>query len=99
IDTVQALKDFEIYKKVNEEKAVYRKQFIEVIKELNTTITDFRALLPHVHSPNIEKEPEYAPEPKAKVTMKKKPIKLKSRTNLDKLEDEAVSLRDKIAGL
>ena len=100
IDAIQILKDFEIEKKYNKEKSVYRKHFIQIVKELSNTIREFREMMPavHVHPPKEEEKEEEKPKAKPIVVVKK-PVKKRAKTHLDKLEDDISSLREKIAGL
>lgn len=98
IDAIQTLKDFEIQKAYKREKAVYRKHFIQVIKNLSNAIEEFRELMPtvHVHHPKEGKEEKI--KPKIESIIIKKPVR-KAQTHLDKLEDDIADLREKIAGL
>ena len=98
IDAIQTLKEFEIHKKINREKAVYRRHFIQIVKELSASIQEFKEKIPvmHIHE---EKKEEEKPKEKAKVKIIKKPVIKRSKTHLDKLEDDISSLRDKIASL
>ena len=101
IGTVQTLKDFEIHKKINKEKDVYKKQFVEVVKDLSKSIAEFKDMLPQVHIPQVPKPAEKpkGTAPKVKIIEKKKPAKPIVRTDLDKLNDEAAALRAQIASL
>ena len=104
IHTIQALKGFELLKGINKEKAVYKRHLTQVIKDLDKSIQEFKAMLPAVHVPHPKEEKKEAvvtePEKKVEVEVVKKPvIKRKPKTELDKLEDDIASLRDKIANL
>lgn len=94
IDVIQSLKEFEIHKKVNKEKAVYRRNFIQTIKELSRDIQEFKEKIPTMHVKEEEKEVK-----KEKITAIKIPITKRTKTHLTKLEDDITSLRDKIASL
>lgn len=101
IDAIQALKDFEMSRKISKEKDVYRKHFIQVVKELNDNIQEFKEGMPavHVQHPKEETE-EVTVKPKkeeAKPAVAKKPVKKK--THLDELEDDMARLREKISRL
>jgi len=99
IDAIQTLKDFEIEKKYSKEKSVYRKHFIQIVKELSNTIGEFREMMPAVHVHHPKEEAKEEEMPKAKPIVVKKPVKKRAKTHLDKLEDDISSLREKIAGL
>jgi hypothetical protein len=100
IDAIQALKDFEMSRKVSKEKDVYRKQFIQVVKELNDNIQVFKEGMPvlHMFHPHEEEKEEVGPEkleePKPIV---KKPAKKKTQTHLDALEYDIARIREKIS--
>lgn len=99
VDTIQTLKDFEVHKKISRENAVYRKHFIQAIKEINQAIHDFKERIPAMHIPHPKEEKKEGPKEKApKIAIIKKPVK-RSQTHLDKLEDDISSLKDKIANL
>lgn len=99
IDTIQTLKEFELHKKINKEKVVYRSHFIQVVKDLSKSIQEFKDMLPAVHEHHPKKEEVVKkPEEKPKIVVKKPHIR-RSKTELDKLEDDISSLRSKIADL
>jgi len=99
VDAIQTLKAFEIHKKYNQEKSVYRKHFAQIIKELSTSIQEFRDMLPHIHTPHMPHEKPSGPKVKIKATVKIKKAPVRKKTHLDKLEDDISSLKDKIANL
>lgn len=99
VDTIQALKDFEICKKYSKEKDVYRKHFVQVVKELSIAIHEFKEKIPVMHAPHPEKKEAAKPMEKPTIAIIKKPVIRRSKTHLDKLEDDIASLRDKIANL
>lgn len=102
IDTIQALKEFEIHRKTLREKDVYRKKFVSVVKDLSTFIQEFKDLMPVAHVPHpaaeTEKKEEAKPE-ETKPVIVKKPVVKKSKTHLDELEDDLARLREKISRL
>lgn len=96
IDSIQALKGFELYKRINKEKDVYRKHFIQVIKELSIAINAFKEHMPPLY---VHKEEEEKAEEQAKpVVIKKQPPK-KPKTHFDELEDDLRVLKEKISRL
>lgn len=100
IDTIQALKEFEMSRKISKEKDIYRKEFIRIIKELNDGIQQFKDSIPTVHivHPHEEGKEEVKPGKKEEFRpIVKKPIKKK--THLDELEDDIARLREKISKL
>ena len=97
VDAIQVLKEFELHKRVNKEKDVYRKNFIHVVKELSIAIHEFKEKVPYeeVAMKKEKKEPgKPVKEKPKKVAIKKIP-----KTHLDKLEDDIASLRSKIESL
>lgn len=97
VDTIQALKEFELHRSINKEKDVYQKHFIQAIKELSQAIQEFKEAMPmiHAHVPEEGRKEEAKPE---KVEIKKPVIKRK-KTHADELEDDIAFLREKIAKL
>lgn len=100
VDTVQALKEFEIHKKVNKEKGIYRKHFIQIIKELSLSIHELQEMMPiiHVAQPHEQEPEKVVPAPKVQKPVIKKPVRKKNK-ELDKLESDISNLKDKIASL
>lgn len=98
IDAIQALKGFEMHKRVNKEKDVYRKHFIQVIKELSIVIQEFKGHMPPLYVHKEEEEAE-KPEEKAKPIIIKKPVQKKPKTHFDELEDDIRVLKEKISRL
>jgi len=103
INTIQILKSVELHKKFIKEKDVHRKKFIQLIEELSQDIQEFKKMLPSV-KPNITKPKKEAKpekeeiEQKAEIMIIKKPKKrTKKKTEVEKLENDIASLRDKIA--
>ena len=99
VDSIQALKNFEIHKKINKEKAVYRKHFIQVIKNLSNSIQEFQEKLPIVYTHHPQKEEVAGAELEKKEKTKVIYLKKKPRTELTKLEEDISSLKDKIASI
>ncbi len=100
VDVIQALKEFEMSRKISKEKDIYRKEFIRIVKELNDTIQQFKDGMPSVHvtHPHEEGKEEVKPEKKEEFRpIVKKPVKKK--THLDELEDDISRLREKISRL
>lgn len=98
IDVIQALKTFEIHRKANREKAIYRKHFARIVKELNLTIHEFKETIPEAHIPPQKKEEEeIVPSEKPEIKIIRRPIRKKSE--LDKLEDDVSALKAKISSL
>ncbi len=100
IDAIQALKEFEMSRKISKEKDIYRKEFIRIVTELNDTIQQFKDDMPAVHAthPHEEEKGEVKPGKKEEFRpIVKKPVKKK--THLDELEDDIIRLREKIARL
>lgn len=98
VDTIQALKEFELHRKVNKEKDVYRKHFVQVIKELSQAIQEFKGAMPLIHIPHMPEEGKKEEVKPEKIEIKKPVIKRK-KTHIDKLEDDISYLREKIARL
>lgn len=98
IYAIQALKDFEIQRKYNKEKTVYRKHFTQVIKDLSNAIEEFKESMPrlHVHHPKEEKEEKIKSKIESVIIKKHG---RRAKTHLDKLEDDIADLRGKIASL
>ena len=100
IDAIQALKEFELSRKISKEKDIYRKEFIRTVTELNDTIQQFKDGMPAVHviHPHEEEKEEANPEKKEEFRpIVKKPVKKK--THLDELEDDISRLRERISRL
>lgn len=100
IDAIQALKDFEMSRKIGKEKDIYRKEFIKIVEELNNSIQQFKDSMPAVHviHPHEEVKEEVKPEKKEEPKpVIKKPVKKK--THMDELEDDIARLRDRISRL
>lgn len=100
IDTIQALKEFEMSRKISKEKDIYRKEFIRIVKDLNDTIQQFKDGMPAVHvaHPHEEGKEEVKQEKKEEFRpIVKKPVRKK--THLDELEDDIARIREKIARL
>jgi len=99
IDAIQALKEFEMSRKISKEKDIYRKEFIRIVTDLNDTIQQFKDGMPAVHvtHPHEEME-EVKPEKKEEFRpIAKKPVKKK--THMDELEDDISRLRERISRL
>ncbi len=96
IDAIQALKDFEMSRKISKEKDVYRKHFIQVVEELNDRIQEFKDSMPAVH---VQHPKEEVKKEEARSIIIEKPKPFKKKTHLDELEDDIAMLREKIARL
>lgn len=96
IDTIQALKNFEMHKKTQKEKNMHKRNFAQLIKEIKTLLEEFRMSLPEVHAPPHKKVEKQAGQPKKEVP---KPVITIQRTQMAKLEDDIGALRRKIAEL
>jgi len=99
IDAIQALKDFEMSKRILKEKSIYRKEFIKIITDLNEGIQHFKNNLPAMHATPAHEEKRKDVKVEKKEDMRrivKKPFK---RTHMDHLEDDIALLREKIARL
>ena len=101
IYAIEALKGVEMGRKMNKEKEIYKKNFIQVVKEINDGIQEFRDTLPAVQMPRLkeEKKEEVEKPKKEEVTPAAVKKPLKRKTHMDDLEDDLARLRDKIARL
>lgn len=99
VDTIQALKGFELHRNVNREKDVYRKHFIQNIKELSQAIQEFKDAMPMIHVPHVPEEGKKEEANLEKVEIKKAPVIKRKKTHIDMLEDDISYLREKIARL
>lgn len=97
IDTIQALKSYELHKKTLREKNLYRRRFAQLMKEIKTLLEEFKGNLPEVHVPHRKKE-EKAEKPKG---VKKIPevFMPRPKSPISKLESDIDNLRRKIAEL
>lgn len=100
IDAIQTLKDFEVRKKIESEKTIYRKHFIQIVKDLGQSIHEFKEMMPIIHTLHPEEKKEgIKPTAEEEIKSVEKPIIKRTKTHLEKLEDDITYLRSKIANL
>lgn len=98
IDSIQMLKNYERYKQMQQEKDIYRKEFRNVIKELNIIMKELQDKLPIIEEEIKQKvavkkvqhkQPKVVEEAPKHIVVKK----------VDKFEEEMKLLREKIKKL
>lgn len=96
INIIEALKNYELHKKTQKEKDIYKRRFTQLLKEIKNIIEEFRMALPEVHiSREVIKRIEEKPKKEAKRIERIK----QRKTHLSKLENDMDALRRKIAEL
>lgn len=95
IDTIQLLKKYERYKKIQKEKNLYRTNLTKNIKQLNTMLKGFEKMIPEVQE---QSKPIEQPKITKQTIAKKKAVKIpiKKKKEFSKLESDIVSLKSKI---
>lgn len=99
IDSIQMLKNYERYKQMQQEKDIYRKEFRNIIKELNIIMKELQDKLPV-----IEEEIKHKVAVKKTVPQKQQKVVEEAPKHIvvkkvDKFEEEMKLLREKIKKL